>query len=961
MNLLNLQTGKAETPESPLDALAAGTHVPIGGRVLVDPTGQLVVSPDGDVPANLGRYGYRVPTQDQLTEAAKQAKYGEGTGNELRAGLEGAARGASFGLSDVAQRAVGVDPEGLRERRARNPVSAIGGEVAGAVGSAIMAPESLVGKAGQLGEGVAAALKAGALPEGAALAPRILAGARDVGAKALGSSVEGALFGLGENVTEAALGDPDLNAEKFWSNVGIGSLLGGGLGATAGVLGKVVPPAIGKAREAVQTGWRKLFGGEIPVGEPMVGDLPTPPGTEPQVMQATGTDGMPQPSTGTSPDLAPGEAPQAPGGMADSPAAEVPPLSTPNPMPNPGTGMPSPLSIGYEDGIIPRAIAKAKEALGGPDAESTLQDFRTRSQPQTGKVLSDPEFQKLAGQLQESVGSVISNHEQMLKDAISKVRPQEVDSLLANVDPAHARAQLQETKGILQKAINEMRNEPELYPARFPRQLELVLDGLENGTKPEMTAAEAFHELNRTKQILDSKIDWTAELTGDSKAAKSLWKQTVGQVRDGLENEQVWGEAGARQQAFNEAYSEWKKLTGKGSAFRKYFMERVNGEWRPNFNKMRGFLNRINTAEGEMKQGVLRDVFKSAARGVDETEKTYKAAPFERFDADAQREFLGKQQELFHSAEGTIKGQPGMGYGGLHNLIRLGMIGHFGSPVLLASEIAKAMGRHETIASLEKVAGKTTDKVGRAVKALFRPVTENAAKGVGILRDQLTPAEKVERFKKRVDEIQKISGDPTAMIDRLHEATKDGFDAAPQTMQSIQLAALKGTAFLAAKVPRPSEPQLPFDPPYEPTKAEMASFDRYYEAVHNPTVLLSELSAHQVHPETVEAVAAVFPRLYQEMKTEVMTEMTSHMAKAKAPVPYQRRLALSQFLGAPLDHSMTSGVMQAVQATSNLAMAQKEAQDAQATGGHPHPGQMKHLDVASRSLTPFQETAQRTS
>ncbi len=59
----------------------------------------------------------------------------------------------------------------------------------------------------------------------------MLKGTADIGAQALGSAVEGALYaGTQQTLNEFALGDPDLNSEKILSHYGQGALFGGAMG-----------------------------------------------------------------------------------------------------------------------------------------------------------------------------------------------------------------------------------------------------------------------------------------------------------------------------------------------------------------------------------------------------------------------------------------------------------------------------------------------------------------------------------------------------------------------------------------------------------------------------------------------------------------------------------------------------------------------------------------------------------
>jgi hypothetical protein len=179
--LLNNSTGKVEDVDDAPSAIAAGTHVPVGGKVLVDPSGQVVTTPTNAVFQAVTKYGYRVPTQPELTEYANQQKYGEGTGNEVKAFGAGVLRGGTFGTSDYALPAMGITTqEALAQRAQRNPVATLSGELTGAVGSGLLMPEaSPVGLLGKAGEGVTAGARAlfgaGEVGEGATLAARALA------------------------------------------------------------------------------------------------------------------------------------------------------------------------------------------------------------------------------------------------------------------------------------------------------------------------------------------------------------------------------------------------------------------------------------------------------------------------------------------------------------------------------------------------------------------------------------------------------------------------------------------------------------------------------------------------------------------------------------------------------------------------------------------------------------------
>jgi hypothetical protein len=173
------------------------------------------------------------------------------------AGLEGVARGATFGTSDLAESKLGIStPEAIRGRMEENPITSGAG--------------SLVGGAGL----IAATGGLGAIPEaGAGLAAKLAGGA------ALGGA-----FGAGTAVTDYALGDPNLNAQKIATQIGLGALLGvGAEGLGAGinsVLGKFgavkgsVANAIGEAGGPA-TMAEPIVAGEGPVVDANISNKPS--------------------------------------------------------------------------------------------------------------------------------------------------------------------------------------------------------------------------------------------------------------------------------------------------------------------------------------------------------------------------------------------------------------------------------------------------------------------------------------------------------------------------------------------------------------------------------------------------------------------------------------------------------------------------------------------------------------
>lgn len=151
-------------------------------------------------------------------------KYG-GVGQQVLSGIEGLERGATLGTSDYILKENGIDPGAIKARAEENPVTSF---ISGAVGS--LAPIGLIGKG------------LSAIGVGSALAPTLAKGA-----------IEGGAIGAGNVISESSLGDPDLNAQKVISQIGLGSLIGLGAGALGFGLGKFGLPKGSIAEEVEKT------------------------------------------------------------------------------------------------------------------------------------------------------------------------------------------------------------------------------------------------------------------------------------------------------------------------------------------------------------------------------------------------------------------------------------------------------------------------------------------------------------------------------------------------------------------------------------------------------------------------------------------------------------------------------------------------------------------------------------
>ena len=247
----NISTGKTEQ----IDDSQLSDAVKSGNYLLADNDYQ-VVDPKTNYTKtvktkDLGKIlssGF-IPVDDNFRhEQDMQQKYGDET---IKALVLGGARGLSFGLSDVALERMGLSEEMLREVKNRNEIASITGELGGAIapvilsgGTSAVAEGAVVGARGaSLAARIASAAPTAGLAKltsklgaavGEALPETAPALIKSLTTHGVGAASEGAVYGLGNAISESAIGNKEFNAESVMDDVTAGAEFGGilGLGGT---------------------------------------------------------------------------------------------------------------------------------------------------------------------------------------------------------------------------------------------------------------------------------------------------------------------------------------------------------------------------------------------------------------------------------------------------------------------------------------------------------------------------------------------------------------------------------------------------------------------------------------------------------------------------------------------------------------------------------------------------------
>lgn len=941
MKVTNVTTSQPED----LDAgdlaigLASGTHeAPAGQGVLFNPRGELVFTPADQVSEAVTKYGYKIPQPEELKSLGESYKYQTGLSQAEALGA-GVARGATFGLSDFLATKTGLaNPETLQKLKEFNPGLSMTGELAGAVGTALI-PGSLVARVMKGARGIEAATQAAlsaALPaEG--MAGKIAQLAVETGAKGLGGAIEGAAFGLGQTVSEASLGDPDLTAQKVMANIGHGAFLGGALNAAV-VPGRVLfKKAIEKARGAYDTFYEKMIGKVVPAetvapAEAAAGEAAAEAAAGPVTVKNPTPD-MPE---GTTVDVTQ-EIPEPKLFKAEAEA----PTET------------------FEPGYFTKAQAKIKSLLTGESENDIIQKIQ---KDMSSQYMTAKEAEIVHKDLYESVRDLHSQLEKASRKA-SAVRPQEIENLLVDADITAPAAESERVGRNILNVADAMSNEDVAYryDQGIVKDLKRIGEGLLKNREYFENAGQHFKAINEVKQMIDE-IAQTGQrdllaMPRTERNATLLVRELNADFRKSLENESVWGQAAARQQAYNRAISDYIAATGKNSFFKKYFLVKKGANYVVDPTKTTQFVRFVNSARGMPRNQGLEEFLEKSKSLLDEIENTFKNVPQEDLDVGAIKDFVNKASDTaIKSRDFAASHAGGLGY--VTDMMQQAMKGNLGAAAAgFLKGIADPSMTVQTLSNIEKQAAKTSKFVDRVSKAIFEKVRP-VAKGAGVILKE-TPKERTDRYNEAVKKIQDLSMAPDTMLDQLEGATREAFPTAPKISQALQMASVRAISFLGSKIPQHPH-KAPLDQPYEPSQAEMLKFMRYYDTVENPLVVLEQLENNNIHPETIETLQSVHPQLLSDIQAQVMTSFADKMNEPGFKVPYQQRVMLSKFLGTSLDSTMKPEIIARNQMTLAQLQGQKAAEE-QAQQGAVRPSQtgLGKVSLANRSQSNLDKVISR--
>lgn len=267
----------------------------------------------------------------------------------------------------------------------------------------------------------------------------------------------------------------------------------------------------------------------------------------------------------------------------------------------------------------------------------------------------------------------------------------------------------------------------------------------------------------------------------------------------------------------------------------------------------------------------------------------------------------------------------------------------------VSDKVLKYRAMNFMAAAKEKIQNELT----RGVKSFLtatEPLSYGAARAItGKSKENKSGPSQDELFQKRTKRIYQMANNSEAMQNKLEAATENLTKVAPQTAQALQSSMMTALNFLGTKIPR-APTALPLQAEFVPSKTDISSFNRYYEAVNKPLNILNEMKLGKVSKESIETLNAVHPEMRDAIKKEIFDRLT----ETKGKLPYQKKLMLSAVLGTDMEPSTVQANIMSNQLAFSLPSSKNP-------DGMIKPTQkgLEKIDVAGRSLTPFQKSTQR--
>lgn len=885
----------------------------------------------------------------------KEEKFG-GALETAKAFGEGALAASTFGLGTGLEVALGVKPEDIAARREVNPIAHGAGQAAGLVGSSLLLPgggaAGLLTKAGQAGA------------KAAGLAAAETAGQR-IGAAAVKSAIEGAVFQSGDEVSKMFIGDPNQTAQTVGLNV-----------VAAGALGGLFGAGFGGASEL----WNAKFGPKVKA------DLEA---AAHQIETAGEAPHLPQDQFGTI---------EKPAGMLETRSNLIELDAARKRL---GVKADLPTAMKYESPTTRAILTETAKnpTVAGYAIQKEVKPFVEQVSRQAENLLSQQSDETAASvgkKIKEGFINEYKNKLKPLEKSYEDLKPHlkniEVSNqmkagfkrgLLMNETLESSKAARATAQDIIEEmeninSVNGLKN----FRTNLNNKIKAAYGGGRGGGEEGPVLLQAKEQLTALRETAIKRAEELAVMQGAGKQAKGVSAEIIAQLRktdaeyaalkQNLERAGVETGVGninnARamverfgklsDESFVNKFFDPKDINQLNylkenfpqqfEAARKFKLKEIADASKSSAQGKEGrfeigkFLNQVSN-EKKISPEALELLIPGGQQAIKDIQTLHQFSP-EAFNtsntsaAELIREMFGSPIKALSQNAGDaaiyalFKGIP-------HLKQAAGDLGSGEASRISILKFASNLDKGADPAAFKAMA----DYVEQAIKG--EKLLNNAAKSVFdsskiVLPSHLIPDDKNrEKLDKKIRDLQTNS-------EQLFEAGgKVGHYMPDHGMAVAQTA---GTAVQYLNSLRPDDaPKNPLDAPIVPNKIQEAEYNRALDIANQPLLVLEAVKKGTVTPSDITHLKVLYPDLYKRSADKISFQMFEKLHK-KESIPYKTRIGVSMFLGQPLDGTMTPLGIQSAQPQMPAPQQQPRIQ-----GGKK--GSMKSLDkFAVAYQTPMQ-------
>lgn len=896
------------------------------------------------------------------TKELRDKQYGGPLGT-IEAGLESAANTATLGLPDVLNNitrkgisALGGNPdstfmglgfpssESTKDLRAANPTSDI---VGGGLGAIPLAALTGGVGAGLAGTETAAGLS-GALSEATGLGT--------IGSHVAATGAEGALMGVGNVISDAALGDPDLSAQKIASQIGLSTLFGMGGGLLGGGISKLVGKFGAPAGSLAETVAKEA--------DTASNETSTQTAMENVVANSEDDSGVPGNDQ------------------------KVIDIAREEKLPDPTEGM----ITNDEDGKrLEFALSKSYPTIAGLLQRTKLKAAFSGVMDAVTDMLPDDYMSP------NRLGTALKN---LLSSRISGWA-EPIDQMYDSIREITPDVMLNESSGpSIARNILSLTDDP-LFGSKSPA------SALARDVAEEVPKLKTVEDLRRYQQGLNNRVAG-ANLSGNDKFMISRIQDKLDQwerraISDGAdkffndidqrtdmtpkEKNDIWGEKVAKlkdlQGQIDAADAHFAPIRQKVSALSEWLgKDKISG-----FREAINFINdrlepediaqRMANPKYASKFDFMKNNFPQEYQMIREYMKTQL-----KESATASGEF---NLNTFFKKFGSMEPETQNVLFDPDEIKRLGNLEYYlrrmpknfqPSGTATESWLRHALS-HPTAALAENATDAATLAKLKALVALpksQRPNVWAIADDVGKNYAHLNAANRITAradmgiangvqhvltgagaanlnipsggsYKEKTDRIAQLATNP----DVIAAHTNSGVDGVSQTLpnisQKISGNIANAAQFLNSQIPKPAG-TFPLSEDWEPSRSQIDKFENTFNTVNNPLGVFKDIRSGELNMDQLHALAAVHPALYKEMQDK-LTAASTDVAKK---MPNYLKNSVAMFLGKPL----TENTYQPVMANNQMVFSQAQAQKASIDNPKPSKAGISKIKTSKRAATATQ-------